>query len=200
MCAHCSERPDGFRGTHELDRHIARAHAAVRKGFICVAPSFDAKFLDNCKHCRNKKVYGAYYNAAAHLRRAHFHPRKRGRKGKNDEKRGGIGGGDHPAMDWLKMHWIRELEVPNAKKAVGSPESADESAEDAEMGCDAVSAEGTFDGFGMQGIDKLYPAGQQQLPPAMPLDYGLGASIVSGDAFAYPPVTDFSFDAYNMGP
>jgi hypothetical protein len=200
MCAHCSERPDGFRGTHELDRHIARAHAAVRKGFICVAPSFDAKFLDNCKHCRNKKVYGAYYNAAAHLRRAHFHPRKRGRKGKNDEKRGGIGGGDHPAMDWLKMHWIRELEVPNAKKAVGSPESADESAEDAEMGCDAVSAEGTFDGFGMQGIDKPYPAGQQHLPPAMPLDYGLGASIVSGDAFAYPPVTDFSFDAYGMGP
>ena len=32
MCAHCSERPDGFRGTHELDRHIARAHAAVRTG------------------------------------------------------------------------------------------------------------------------------------------------------------------------
>lgn len=197
MCAHCSERPDGFRGTHELDRHIARAHAAVRKGFICVAPSFDAKFLDNCKHCRNKKVYGAYYNAAAHLRRAHFHPRKRGRKGKNDEKRGGIGGGDHPAMDWLKMHWIRELEVPNNKNA-GEVDSADESAEDAEMANDAEGA--SFDGFGMQGIDRPYPAGQQHLPPAMPLDYGLGASIVSADAFAYPPVTDFSFDAYGMGP
>jgi hypothetical protein len=119
MCAHCNERPDGFRGTHELDRHIARAHAVVRKGYICVAPAFDAKFLDACKHCRNRKVYGAYYNAAAHLRRAHFHPRKRGRKGKNDEKRGGIGGGDHPPMDYLKMHWIQELEVPNraARKA-----------------------------------------------------------------------------------
>jgi hypothetical protein len=113
MCVHCNERPDGFRGTHELDRHIARAHAVVRKGYICVAPSFDSKFLDACKHCRNGKVYGAYYNAAAHLRRAHFHPRKRGRKGKNDEKRGGIGGGDDPPMDFLKMHWIQEIEVPN---------------------------------------------------------------------------------------
>ena len=97
------------------------------------------------------------------------------------------------------MHWIRELEVPNKKTAAGSPESADESAEDAEMGGD-VSAEGSFDGFGMQGIDKAYPAGQQCLPPAMPLDYGLGASIVSGDAFTYPPVAEFSFDAYGMGP
>lgn len=112
-CNFCNERPDGFRGTHELDRHIARAHASRRKGYICVDSSIDQKFLANCKHCRNKKVYGAYYNAAAHLRRAHFHPRKRGRKGKNDEKRGGIGGGDHPAMEILKQHWIKEVEVDN---------------------------------------------------------------------------------------
>lgn len=117
LCPHCSERPEGFRGTHELDRHVARAHTAVRKGYMCVAPGFDKNFLSGCKHCRNKKVYGAYYNAAAHLRRAHFHPRKRGRKGKNDEKRGGIGGGDDPPMDYLKQHWIREVEVENVGKA-----------------------------------------------------------------------------------
>ncbi|KAF3001222.1 hypothetical protein E8E13_001881 [Curvularia kusanoi] len=197
MCVHCNERPDGFRGTHELDRHIARAHAAVRKGFICVAPSFDAKFLDNCKHCRNKKVYGAYYNAAAHLRRAHFHPRKRGRKGKNDEKRGGIGGGDHPAMDWLKQHWIRELEVPNNTKAQSvsaSPESAEDSAGETE------SAPAVFDAFEMHGVETQYPPGQHQLP-AIPLDYGLSASIVAADAFPYQaPVEGFSFDAYAMGP
>ncbi|KAF2636086.1 hypothetical protein P280DRAFT_460344 [Massarina eburnea CBS 473.64] len=133
MCRHCNERPDGFRGTHELDRHVARAHTAVRKGFICIDASADKKFLANCKHCRNKKVYGAYYNAAAHLRRAHFHPRKRGRKGKHDEKRGGIGGGDHPPMDYLKQHWIRDIEVENKVTNVQSPESASDSAEPTDL-------------------------------------------------------------------
>jgi hypothetical protein len=127
MCQFCPHRTEGFRGTHELDRHIARAHAQTRKGYICVDSSPDKKFLANCKHCRNKKVYGAYYNAAAHLRRAHFHPRKRGRKGKNDEKRGGIGGGDDPPMDLLKMHWIKELEVDN-KASGSSPSSASDDA------------------------------------------------------------------------
>lgn len=125
LCPHCNERPEGFRGTHELDRHVTRAHSVVRKGYICVAPQFDKDFLQGCKHCRNRKVYGAYYNAAAHLRRAHFHPRKRGRKGKNDEKRGGIGGGDHPPMDYLKQHWIHEIEVDNTvKKAKSKAKSA----------------------------------------------------------------------------
>ncbi|CAI6278180.1 unnamed protein product [Periconia digitata] len=135
MCPHCNERPDGFRGTHELERHVARAHTAVRKGFICVDASPDKKFLANCKHCRNKKVYGAYYNAAAHLRRAHFHPRKRGRKGKHDEKRGGIGGGDDPPMDFLKQHWIRDIEVENKATTAQSPDSAssDNSNETADM-------------------------------------------------------------------
>lgn len=110
-CNQCNERPNGFRGTHELERHIARKHAPTRKAFICVDSSLDGKFLAQCKHCRNKKQYGAYYNAAAHLRRAHFHPRKKGRKAKGDEKRGGIGGGDHPPMDYLKQHWIKEVEV-----------------------------------------------------------------------------------------
>lgn len=214
MCQLCNERPDGFRGTHELDRHTARAHAPVRKGYICVAPSFDKNFLDKCKHCRNQKVYGAYYNAAAHLRRAHFHPRKRGRKGKNDEKRGGIGGGDHPAMDWLKAHWIKELEVPNAAP-VGSPESASDSAPEtteetryhhaSEAGAGAgadTSYETTFD---MVDVLKPYPAGQQQLP-AIPLDYGLSAGIqpvdpvMYDDQFAYAPVDGFQFDAYGMNP
>lgn len=132
MCVYCAERPEGFRGTHELDRHIARAHASRRKGYICVDYSSDGKFLANCKHCRGKKVYGAYYNAAAHLRRAHFHPRKRGRKGKNDEKRGGIGGGDHPAMDYLKQHWIKEIEVANTKRVPLSPESGSDGDVDAD--------------------------------------------------------------------
>jgi hypothetical protein len=205
MCQQCNERPDGFRGTHELDRHTARAHAVVRKGYICVAPSFQQHFLDSCKHCRNKKVYGAYYNAAAHLRRAHFHPRKRGRKGKNDEKRGGIGGGDHPAMDWLKQHWIQEMEVPNTinnTTTPASPDSASDSAPEPEP--TSSSAAAAYDTAFDMVVEKPYPVGQQQLPQ-MPLDYGLSASIHASDpmmyddgAFATYPVDNFQFDAYGM--
>jgi hypothetical protein len=156
MCPLCQERPEGFRGTHELDRHIARAHATRRKGYICVDFSPDKKFLASCKHCRNKKVYGAYYNAAAHLRRAHFHPRKRGRKGKNDEKRGGIGGGDHPAMDYLKQHWIKEVEIDN--NTASSPGSASDDAAEAIDN----SYESTFD----VDASASYPA-QQPMPSPM---------------------------------
>lgn len=161
LCPHCNERPEGFRGTHELERHVTRAHSVVRKGYICVAPAFDKNFLNGCKHCRNEKVYGAYYNAAAHLRRAHFHPRKRGRKGKNDEKRGGIGGGDHPPMDYLKQHWIHEIEVENTPKrkdkntsASQSPESTTESAPEVEVEADTFDA--TYD------PELAFPSPQQQ--------------------------------------
>jgi hypothetical protein len=45
------------------------------------------------------------------LRRAHFKPRKRGRKAKTEgEKRGGKGGGDWPPMQELKENWLREVE------------------------------------------------------------------------------------------
>ncbi|OCK83823.1 hypothetical protein K432DRAFT_423047 [Lepidopterella palustris CBS 459.81] len=111
MCPHCNESRDGFRGDHELRRHTERAHARVRKYWVTVDASVDKKFLASCKQCRNGKKYGAYYNAAAHLRRAHFHPRKRGRKGKHDEKRGGKGGGDDPPMEYLKQNWMQEVEV-----------------------------------------------------------------------------------------
>ena len=45
------------------------------------------------------------------LRRAHFNPRKRGRKAKTDaEKRGGKGCGNWPPMDILKERWMREID------------------------------------------------------------------------------------------
>ncbi|KAL1795133.1 hypothetical protein ACET3X_006949 [Alternaria dauci] len=170
-CNFCNERPDGFRGTHELDRHIARAHASRRKGYICVDSSADKKFLANCKHCRNKKVYGAYYNAAAHLRRAHFHPRKRGRKGKNDEKRGGIGGGDHPPMEYLKQNWIKEVEVDN-KPTPQSPgsQSDNDAAEHIDNSFDTPSYD--MDNTAVPAVAPAaaaYPASQQPLPMQVPM-------------------------------
>ena len=113
-CTRCNEKPDGFRGDHELRRHTERAHGVSRKVFICVDISNDKTFLSKCKACRQEKRYRAYYNAAAHLRRTHFNPKQKGRKPRGQpqepqEKRGGKGGGDHPSMEILKM-WMREEE------------------------------------------------------------------------------------------
>ncbi|KAJ5765828.1 hypothetical protein N7520_005387 [Penicillium odoratum] len=108
-CRLCTDQPEGFHGEHELRRHMDRVHASVRKVWVCVDISPDKSFLANCKACRNGKKYGANYNAAAHLRRTHFNPCQRGRggRGKDSEKRGGKGGGNHPPMDVLK-HWMRQ--------------------------------------------------------------------------------------------
>jgi hypothetical protein len=75
--------------------------------------------LLRCKSCHQEKRYGAYYNAAAHLRRAHFKPKRKAKKrakGEVDgdseaEKWGWKGGGDWPPMSELK-HWMKELEAP----------------------------------------------------------------------------------------
>ena len=111
-CMMCNKRPDGFRGDHELRRHYERHHCAYRKVWVCVDSSDDKTRLAKCKQCCAQKQYGAYYNAAAHLRRVHFNPRPKGRKSKGttEEKRGGKGGGDSPAMDILK-NWMEEREV-----------------------------------------------------------------------------------------
>lgn len=67
-CSYCSDHPDGFRGDHELQRHVSRAHPMghTRKVWVCIDATKDGKpFLQNCKACRTEKKYGAYYNAAA---------------------------------------------------------------------------------------------------------------------------------------
>ncbi|KAF1946262.1 hypothetical protein EJ02DRAFT_367529 [Clathrospora elynae] len=208
-CVYCNERPDGFRGTHELDRHIARAHAVRRKGYICVDSSMDKKFLANCKHCRNKKVYGAYYNAAAHLRRAHFHPRKRGGKGKNGEKRGGIGGGDHPPMEQLKTHWIKEVEVVD-KRLPQSPDSAsDDGPEPADDSFEPAYNTDVTASYQQQPQMPLPLPMQNQIPidDSQYMDFGMSMHasepmVFDNTAFFNPntaattDMNNFQFDAY----
>ncbi|KAI5369416.1 hypothetical protein Slin15195_G002930 [Septoria linicola] len=118
-CTICDEFPNGFRGEHELRRHWDRAHAQLRKVWICTEPTtrtewWPAKPLGICKQCKQQKNYSAYYNAAAHLRRAHFCPRKRGRKARGEEResRAGKAGGDWPPIEWLKANgWLKEIEI-----------------------------------------------------------------------------------------
>jgi hypothetical protein len=64
-CLHCEDHPDGFRGDHELQRHVARAHSNSREVCICVDKSEGGKFLAGCKAYRTQKHYETDYSAAA---------------------------------------------------------------------------------------------------------------------------------------
>lgn len=103
-CTKCNEYPEGFRGEHELRRHHDAKHASLVKRWVCCEPQNFSPgspqpivALSKCKACVTQKRYGAYYNAAAHLRRAHFNPH-----------RGGKASGDWPPMTILK-DWMREV-------------------------------------------------------------------------------------------
>ena len=111
-CDRCNKNPDGYRGSHELHRHMALDHNFSRTAWVCVDISPDG-FLSGCAACESKKTYGQDYNAAAHLRRFHFHPRSEIRRTNMDpeEKRGGKGGGKDPPMSECRR-WMRKIQVP----------------------------------------------------------------------------------------
>jgi len=120
-CPDCSIT---LRGSHELERHWGNVHAPVKRVWICVQSDrspFQPKIsLDICKKCKQGKQYNVYYNAAAHLRRAHFYPSKSGRR-----PRGGIGtptvvqstekSRGSSVKDLKTYGWLREITVPNRR-------------------------------------------------------------------------------------
>ncbi|KAF7557396.1 hypothetical protein G7Z17_g648 [Cylindrodendrum hubeiense] len=119
FCDLCDEHPEGFRGDHELRRHINAKHESVVKKFVCRDPADVGLVsevqainpLSKCKACVAGKQYGAYYNAVAHLRRAHFKSKtRRIKKETNHAKRGPKSGGDWPPISELKL-WFTEIFV-----------------------------------------------------------------------------------------
>lgn len=202
ICPYCNEYPDGFRGEHELRRHVERKHAKVKKVWVTVDASENQMFLANCKQCRNKKQYGAYYNAAAHLRRAHFHPRKRGRKAKHDsEKRGGKGGGDDPPMDYLKQNWMKEIEVRENEDIRGSSRGNDTSkdGQDGQSPCQIPYNFTQSHVIDENGIPVATP--QTPLPPHTPITPITSFQQSEPVVAIYPPFDAshpmYDFSAYN---
>ena len=181
-CPHCSKHPEGFRGDHELRRHIDRAHAKKsRKVWVCVDASEGQTFLSKCKACTRGKTYGAYYNAAAHLRRVHFKPKEAGPKVKGIANRAGKGGGDWPPMEHLKSDWIREIdEHIDQTSASNTEDDTDESTDEPIDSLDLpMSTSGyMFDkqNFAGDGIS-LY----QTHPPQHPFTYASNFSFSPSD-------------------
>jgi hypothetical protein len=169
FCPHCHDQPQGFHGEHELNRHIDRQHRSARKVWICKDVSGHG-FLDGCKACRNNKTYGANYNAAAHLRRAHFNPckNKRGGRGKKSEGRGGMGGGNKPSMEELK-HWMYAMYeiIFDGKVVEMRPVPADGQEDVFAAQVVAVPAEMAYDGGMPEDFDFEYSPPAEQFVPDM---------------------------------
>ncbi|KAH6627977.1 hypothetical protein F5144DRAFT_290098 [Chaetomium tenue] len=132
-CTKCNEYPEGFRGEHELRRHNDAKHAALVKRWVCTQPPDPPGSphplipLAKCKACVTQKRYGAYYNAAAHLRRAHFNP-----------NRGGKASGDWPPMSILK-DWMREVRQSIDVQDQDDGSSGDDEAQDYKTVHDFIS-------------------------------------------------------------
>ncbi|KAM0423006.1 hypothetical protein ACHAPD_001476 [Fusarium lateritium] len=112
----------GFRSSRALSSAQSEnaKHSATVKRWVCkepktLLPSSPQPVipLSRCKACLAQKRYGAYYNAAAHLRRAHFRPHRVGKAS-----------GDWPSMSVLK-DWMREV-----RQSVDVPDEHFSSGED----------------------------------------------------------------------
>ena len=204
FCDKCDEHPEGFRGDHELRRHISAKHEMTVKKFVCRDPATlglksnvtAINPLSKCKACNAGKQYGAYYNAAAHLRRTHFKPKTPRGKAKRglDEKRGGKGGGDWPSMIDLKL-WFEEVVVTVDRSNPNSDNDEDELEEELDVMNPTIDILGIgnnmmFDGpvsydLNVDGTDPTALLAASAMPISTPISSASGS-------FGYSPYSDAS--------
>jgi hypothetical protein len=198
-CDMCDDQPEGFRGEHELRRHTSAKHEGRVVKFVCRDPATAGiktsikaiNPLSNCKACNAGKQYGAYYNAAAHLRRTHFKPKspRNSRKSSSGEesRRAGTGGGLWPPMEELKPWWTQVV-VDRSKNDDGT---------DSDTNDYANSDEVEMSGYDME---EAYGASIDMPPESFPeLANGTEASILSAGAVPMP-ATAFEFPYSSTSP
>ncbi|KAL8939591.1 MAG: hypothetical protein Q9216_003271 [Gyalolechia sp. 2 TL-2023] len=192
LCPYCDAKSDGYRGEHELGRHINKAHSLTRTVWVCVDISPDKSFLSKCKQCVRGKKYNAYYNAAAHLRRAHFNPRPKGRKGKSNDdetpKRAGSSGGELPAMDFCKL-WMREIREDLLHNASPCNDEEDDDDETSTNAGGTIAARPDFQAS-LSIPFELHHSNAQSIPIPHP------ATV--GDQMMYPPTLSLSTPATKL--
>ncbi|KAK5728334.1 hypothetical protein LTR15_001469 [Elasticomyces elasticus] len=115
-CTICQAQPFCCTEEHVLRQHYDDVHREKRKVWICVQPVASnaqaawtpAEPLGDCKQCTEQKHYSVLYNAAAHLRRAHFGARKSDGSAKGEQRESG----GAPPIEWLKENgWLAEITV-----------------------------------------------------------------------------------------
>ncbi|KAK6337980.1 hypothetical protein TWF696_001452 [Orbilia brochopaga] len=111
-CPHCNDHKEGFRGPHELARHMNIQHTTKKTVYIVYDDSPEQNMFKDCKHCTRRKIYGQDYNAACHLRRAHFN--KRLKTDTPAQKEFKQLHPDHPPMEELRP-WLRKCIVDVSK-------------------------------------------------------------------------------------
>ncbi|PNY29639.1 Uncharacterized protein TCAP_00446 [Tolypocladium capitatum] len=217
-CNQCEEHPDGFRGDHELRRHLNAKHKGVVKKFVCRDPTavgIQSKVkvlypLSDCRACASKKQYGAYYNAVAHLRRTHFKPKAPRGKNKcsSEEKRGGKGGGDWPPMSDLRL-WYEEVLVASDGSTPlddGLEDEALEQGEDTAMAMFPDLVEDVSPLFAHDGAYGL-SLHLQDAAGTIPISTGMAAASASMGYLLYGPIAnmeaatpEYAFSGKNKSP
>ena len=114
-CGHCSEHPEGFRDERACAIHIRHCHNNEEVRFVCRDPAtvgIESKLkairpLSKCKACSSGKEYHAYYNAAAHLKRAHFKSASRQKKKSDNQEDRYWTSQMAEIRDWYFEKWIK---------------------------------------------------------------------------------------------
>ncbi|KAB8279775.1 hypothetical protein BDV30DRAFT_202117 [Aspergillus minisclerotigenes] len=101
-----SKTKENMNEVHEANKDTEKSYTALQKSWVCVDISPDKTALANSRACHNGRRYDSIYGAAAHLRRTHFNPRRRG-YGKNSRKLATKGGFSRIPMRVLRR-WIVE--------------------------------------------------------------------------------------------